>query len=280
VSKGILYIVATPIGNLMDLSPRAQETLSSVDLVVAEDTRHSQRLLNHFGIKSRMLSMHEHNEEQRVDYIIEMMLDGKSIAQISDAGTPLVNDPGFRLALASREAGLEVTAIPGATAPIVALTLSGLAVDRFSFEGFLPTKQQARERSLQELSRENRTMIFFESPRRILATLEAMSSVFGEERKVSVARELTKMHESVHTAQLVELIEWIQQDPNRQRGEFVVVVEGAPKQSEVDSSEAQRIVKLLAEELPPRKAAAIAAEITGLKKNALYRMIQLSSEVD
>lgn len=224
--------------------------------------------------------MHEHNEEQRVDYIIEMMLDGKSIAQISDAGTPLVNDPGFRLALASREAGLEVTAIPGATAPIVALTLSGLAVDRFSFEGFLPTKQQARERSLQELSRENRTMIFFESPRRILATLEAMSSVFGEERKVSVARELTKMHESVHTAQLVELIEWIQQDPNRQRGEFVVVVEGAPKQSEVDSSEAQRIVKLLAEELPPRKAAAIAAEITGLKKNALYRMIQLSSEVD
>ncbi|MBT3347752.1 MAG: 16S rRNA (cytidine(1402)-2'-O)-methyltransferase [Thiotrichales bacterium] len=280
MSKGILYIVATPIGNLMDLSPRAQETLSSVDLVVAEDTRHSQRLLNHFGIKSRMLSMHEHNEEQRVDYIIEMMLDGKSIAQISDAGTPLVNDPGFRLALASREAGLEVTAIPGATAPIVALTLSGLAVDRFSFEGFLPTKQQARERSLQELSRENRTMIFFESPRRILATLEAMSSVFGEERKVSVARELTKMHESVHTAQLVELIEWIQQDPNRQRGEFVVVVEGAPKQSEVDSSEAQRIVKLLAEELPPRKAAAIAAEITGLKKNALYRMIQLSSEVD
>ncbi len=269
---GTLYIVATPIGNLEDLSPRAQRILAEVDLIVAEDTRHSGTLLHHFGIETPMRSMHEHNELERIDGLLQRLQQGKSIAQISDAGTPLINDPGYRLAQAAKRAEIEVTAIPGPSALLMALTLSGLPVDRFSFEGFLPAKQGARQQLLESLVAEVRTMLFFESPKRVKAALEAMRHALGGERRVAVARELTKLHESVHTAPLEELVEWIEEDPNRQRGEFVLVVEGAAEQ-QGDLVEAERIVRLLAAELPPRKAAALAAEITGLKKNQLYRLL-------
>ena len=269
--KGILYIVATPIGNLEDLSPRAQRVLSEVDLIVAEDTRHSRPLLNHFGIQTPMQSMHEHNEQDRVSALVERLHQGDSIAQISDAGTPLINDPGYRLAAEARAERITVSTVPGPSAPIVALTLSGLPVSRFCFEGFIPVKQQARQQYLEALAAETRTMIFFESPRRVLDTLHSMMHCWGGQRRVSVARELTKVHESIYTAPLSELIPWIEADANRQRGEFVLVVEGAVEQQ--DDTEAYRMVKILAKELPPRKAAALAAEITGVKKNQLYRSL-------
>jgi 16S rRNA (cytidine1402-2'-O)-methyltransferase len=269
---GTLYIVATPIGNLEDLSLRAQRILAEVDLIVAEDTRHSATLLRHFGIETAMRSMHEHNEQERIAPLLQLLQQGQSIAQISDAGTPLINDPGYRLAQAAKAAGVAVTAIPGPSAPLMALTLSGLPPDRFSFEGFLPPRQEARRQRLNGLAAESRTMIFFESPKRVRAALQAMVEAFGEQRRVALARELTKLHESVHTAPLGALIEWIEADPNRQRGEFVLVVEGAAEEPAGDE-EARRIVQLLARELPPRKAAALGAEITGQKKNRLYRML-------
>lgn len=270
--SGVLYIVATPIGNLGDFSPRGQQTLSSVDLVVAEDTRHSRNLLNHFGIEKPLVSLHEHNEASRIDSLIQRLLQGEDIAQISDAGTPLINDPGYLLARRAREEGIKVTAIPGPTAPIVALSLSGLPANRFSFEGFIPSRAGAREQFLQRLAAETRTLIFFESPRRIVESLHSMREYFGSERRVSVARELTKFHESIHTAPLHELIGWVESDPNNQRGEFVLVVEGAQEQED-DESEAYRIVEILSRELAPRKAAAVAAEITGVRKNKLYRSL-------
>lgn len=270
--SGVLYIVATPIGNLEDLSPRAQRILDEVDLIVAEDTRHSQTLLKQFGIKTPLQSLHEHNEAAKVEGLLQQLQQGQSIAQISDAGTPLINDPGFRLASAARAADLEVSAIPGPSAPIVALTLSGLPVSRFSFEGFVPVKAQAKQQFLDALVAEPRTMLFFESPRRVMDTLRVMMKCWGGERRVAVARELTKLHEMVHHAPLAQLIPWMEEDENRQRGEFVLVAEGAPAVEE-DRVEALRIVTLLAKELPPRKAAALAAEITGVKKNQLYRML-------
>jgi 16S rRNA (cytidine1402-2'-O)-methyltransferase len=270
--EGILYIVATPIGNLADFSPRGQQVLAEVGLIVAEDTRHSRNLLNHYGIKTTMRSMHEHNEEHQVGALVEKLRQGVSIAQVSDAGTPLINDPGFRLASAAREAAIRVTTIPGPSAPIAALSLSGLSVSRFTFEGFLPAKQGAREQLLESLATEVRTMIFFESPRRVMAALGSMERCFGGSRRVAVARELTKLHETVHTAPLVELMGWMDEDPNRQRGEFVLVVEGASGVVE-DHAEAYRLVQLLAKELPPRKAAAVAAQFSGAKKNQLYRSL-------
>ncbi len=269
---GTLYIVATPIGNLEDLSPRAQRVLREVELIVAEDTRHSGVLLRHFGIENRLISMHEHNESERVDGLVQRLLGGESIAQISDAGTPLINDPGFRLAAMARRSGVTVTAVPGASAPIVALTLSGLAVNRFSFEGFVPAREGARRQFIESLKTEQRTMIFFESPRRVVETLQLMERVFGGERQVAVARELTKIHESIHTAPLATLVPWMMEEKDRQRGEFVLVVEGA-QQPPPDDLEALRVVRLLSCELPPRKAATIAAEITGMKKNRLYQML-------
>ncbi len=271
---GTLYIVATPIGNLGDFSLRGQQTLAEVDLIVAEDTRHSRHLLNHFGINKPLLSMHEHNELGRVDSLVERMLSGDSIAQISDAGTPLISDPGYLLARGAREAGIQVTVVPGPSAPIVALALSGLPASHFSFEGFLPSRSGPREQLLRDLLGETRTMIFFESPRRVVDSLRSMERIFGPSREVSVARELTKLHESVHTAPLGELLRWIEEEQNRQRGEFVLVVKGADEESqEEELVEAYRIVELLARDLAPRRAAAVAAEITGVRKNLLYRSL-------
>jgi 16S rRNA (cytidine1402-2'-O)-methyltransferase len=275
MSEPALYIVATPIGNLADLSPRAQEVLASVDYIAAEDTRHSARLLAHFSIKTPMISVHDHNERQRSGQIIEWLAAGHSIALISDAGTPLISDPGFHLVRAVREAGYRVSPIPGCCAFVAALSASGLPSDRFQFIGFLPAKSGARLRLLTAHAAHTETLIFHESTHRIVASLAAMVDAFGGERYAVVARELTKTFETIHGDTLHNLLQWIQADSHQQRGEFVVLVHGAPaaEQEEPLDGEAERIVRILARELPPKKAAALAAEITGQKKNRLYRRL-------
>lgn len=268
-----LYIVATPIGNLNDISQRAIETLRSVDLIAAEDTRHSKRLLDHFGIKAEMISLHEHNEEQRIRSLLEQLQHKKSIALISDAGTPLISDPGYRLVQAVRAAGFKVIPIPGACALITALSAAGLPSAQFIFEGFLSPKASARKKQLENLKHESRTIIFYEAPHRILDLTEDMLSVLGAERYVVLARELTKTFETIHGANLSELREWLVQDPNQQKGEFVVLVAGAEETTD-DNTEAntQRILEILLSELPTSQAIQLATKITGAKKNKLYEL--------
>lgn len=273
MSEPVLYIVATPIGNLGDLSSRALDVLSSADLIAAEDTRHSGRLLAHFNIKGEMISVHDHNERQRTDLIIRYLQEGKQVALVSDAGTPLISDPGFFLVRAVRDAGFRVSPVPGCCAFVAALSASGLPSDRFLFEGFLPPKSGARRQRLELLAREVPTLIFYESTHRILASLLDMADVFGPQRYVVIARELTKTFETIHGGALADVIEWMQADAMQQKGEFVVLIHGAPEREHVVDSEAERIVRLLATELPPKKAAGMAAEITGLKKNQLYQIL-------
>ncbi len=269
---GTLYVVATPIGNLGDMTPRAIEVLQQVDLIAAEDTRHSGTLLQHFGIHTSCIACHDHNERQIAAGLVERMQRGESIALISDAGTPLVSDPGYYLVRSAREAGVPVVPIPGASAMIAALSVSGLPSDRFSFEGFLPAKSSARRQRLQTLADDSRTLIFYESTHRIEESLADMAVVFGPERYVVIAREITKRFETVYGDTLANLIAWIVADANQTRGEFVVMVHGAeaPETREIDA-EAERVLKLLLEELPVKQAATLAAKITGAKKNALYQ---------
>jgi 16S rRNA (cytidine1402-2'-O)-methyltransferase len=269
---GDLYVVATPIGNLSDMVPRAIETLQTVKLIAAEDTRHSAHLLNHFGIKTPCVAYHDHSDESRIEQILARLQSGDSVALISDAGTPLVSDPGYRLVKKAREAGIKVIPVPGACALIAALSASGLASDRFSFEGFLPAKQQARLTQLQTLQQETRTLIFYEAPHRVLETLQDMQSVFGNERQAVIAREITKTFETIQGDQLSQLVEWVAADSNQQRGEIVLLVEGSNKiQSTEITAEQIHIMKVLLEELPVKQAAALGAKITGLKKNFLYQ---------
>ncbi|GAB1670181.1 16S rRNA (cytidine(1402)-2'-O)-methyltransferase [Mannheimia haemolytica] len=269
---GILYIVATPIGNLGDITQRALDTLSSVDLVVAEDTRHSGLLLSHYGIKKPFFALHDHNEQQKAVVLVEKLAKGENIALISDAGTPLISDPGFHLVRHCRQAGVKVVPIPGACAAVTALCASGIASDRFCFEGFLPAKTKSRCDKLTELENEPRTLIFYESTHRILDTLADMQTVFGEDRYVVMAREITKTWETIYGDQLGNLIEWLNEDSNRIKGEIVLVVEGKPQSSEeAFSSQAIKLLTLLCQELPLKKAAAIVAETFGYKKNALYQ---------
>ena len=269
---GILYVVATPIGNLDDLSPRALLTLNEVSLIAAEDTRHSAKLLQHFGILTPVTAFHEHNEREKTAELITYVSKGKSIALISDAGTPLISDPGYRLVRAAHEAAIRVVPLPGACAAIAALSASGLPSDRFAFEGFPPVKSAARRVWLDALVREPRTLIFYESPHRIIESLQDMRAVFGAERAAVYARELSKHFETVRYASLGELVEWVGADENQQRGEIVVLVHGAvPAESEA-YAEAARIVRILLKDLPVSQAAALAAEITGLKKNQLYEL--------
>lgn len=268
--SGILYVVATPIGNLEDLSPRAVRILSQVDLIAAEDTRHSARLLQHYAITTRLTALHEHNERARATALIEDLRDGRSLALISDAGTPLVSDPGFNLVRAAHAAGITVVPVPGACAAITALSASGLPTDRFIFEGFPPTKQAARVNYFQGLRQESRTQIFYESSHRLLESLADMVSVFGPERPAVLARELTKQFETLRTASLADLYTWVNADPDQQRGEMVVLLAGAPPQERQGDAEAERILGLLLAELPLRQAAALTAQITGQKKNQLY----------
>lgn len=275
MSEPVLYIVATPIGNLADLSERAREVLGSVDHVAAEDTRHSGRLLAHFNIKVPMISVHDHNERQRAEHVINLLRNGESIALVSDAGTPLISDPGFHLVRAVREAGFRVSPVPGSCAFVAALSASGLPSDRFQFIGFLPAKSGARLQALEALSENTETLVFYESTHRIVDSLKAMSETFGGGRYAVVARELTKTFETIHGDSLEGLLEWIQADANQQRGEFVVLVQGAEKVLDDESinPEAERILRILAKEMPPKKAAGVAAEITGYKKNRLYQLL-------
>ena len=274
-AAGKLWIVATPIGNLDDLSARAQAILRQVDLVAAEDTRHSAALLQHYAISTRRIALHEHNEREASADLVQKMRDGAQIALISDAGTPLVSDPGFRLVRAAREAGIVVSPVPGACAAIAALSVAGLPSDRFVFEGFLPAKPAARRAHLQALSGETRTLIFYESSHRIVEALDDLAAVFGGDRQAVVARELTKLFETVLDGALADLTARIKADANQQRGEFVVLVAGAGDEADAARlAEGRRVFELLRKDLPPGRAAKLAAEITGAPRNALYTVEQ------
>ena len=270
---GILYIVATPIGNLQDITQRALDTFAQVDLIAAEDTRHSGLLLSHYGIKKPFFALHDHNEQEKAHILVDKLKQGSNIALISDAGTPLISDPGFHLVRQCREAGIRVVPLPGACAAITALCASGIASDRFCFEGFLPAKSKARKDKLENIAEEDRTLIFYESTHRILDTLEDMQSVLGEERYIVLAREITKTWETITGNTIKNLREWLLEDPNRTKGEMVLIVEGKPKSDNNDeiSPQAVKALELIAEELPLKKAAAIVAELYGYKKNALYQ---------
>ncbi|MHB8741910.1 MAG: 16S rRNA (cytidine(1402)-2'-O)-methyltransferase [Sulfuricaulis sp.] len=271
LNAGTLYVVATPIGNLGDMTPRAVRTLSEVDLIAAEDTRHSGNLLKHFGINIKTEALHEHNERSQVPRLIETLKAGKSIAFITDAGTPLVSDPGFYLVHSARQAGITVSAVPGACAAIAALSVAGLPSDRFVFEGFPPAKSAARQAVYQKLRKETRTLIFYESPHRILESLRDMAAIFGPDREAVLARELTKQFETVRAATLAELNDWVEGDKVQQLGEFVILIHGEPRaEQEAVDADAERILKILLLELPVSQAAMLAAKITGLKKNRLY----------
>jgi 16S rRNA (cytidine1402-2'-O)-methyltransferase len=270
--KGSLYIVATPIGNMGDMTERALKTLTEVDVIAVEDTRRSGQLLRNFEISTPMTSVHEHNERQICASLLERIDNGENIALISDAGTPLLSDPGYFLVNQARERNLTVVPIPGVSAVITALSVAGLPTDRFVFEGFLPAKSTARQQKLEKLKDENRTVIFYEAPHRIVEMLKDCQLVFGGQRKVVLARELTKTFETVHGDVLDELIPWVEADENQRKGEFVVLVHGAEARDETGiDAESERILLILLKDLPVKQAAALAANITGLKKNALYQ---------
>ncbi|QEI11562.1 16S rRNA (cytidine(1402)-2'-O)-methyltransferase [Cellvibrio japonicus] len=271
-ASGVLYVVATPIGNLADMVPRAIEALQTVTLIAAEDTRHSSRLLAHFDIKTPCVAYHDHSDETRTRALVDRLLAGDSIALISDAGTPLVSDPGYRLVRQARLDGVRVVPIPGACAMVAALSAAGLASDRFAFEGFLPAKQAARVAQLQSLVNDSRTLIFYEAPHRILETLEDMCEVFGPERELVVAREVTKTFETIRGDKLPAMRDWVAADSNQQRGEIVLLLQGAPKRELAEiTPEQEHVMQVLLEELPLKQAAAIGARLTGLKKNFLYQ---------
>ncbi|HCC82721.1 MAG TPA: 16S rRNA (cytidine(1402)-2'-O)-methyltransferase [Methylophaga sp.] len=267
-----LYIVATPIGNLADISARAIEVLSSVDVIAAEDTRHSKYLLQHHGIETSTISLHEHNEQQRSELLLSRIAAGESIALISDAGTPLISDPGYRLVNMAREQGIKVIPIPGACAVIAALSASGLSAERFAFEGFLPPKSTARLQALKSLANEPRTLIFYESPKRMVASLQDMLTVFGGDRKACLARELTKMFETIVTLPRAELVDVVINDANHQKGEIVLLVEGQAAVVDSDEAEEVRVLQILLDEVSLKQAAAITASILGIKKNKAYEM--------
>ncbi|QIA62513.1 16S rRNA (cytidine(1402)-2'-O)-methyltransferase [Vibrio astriarenae] len=267
-----LYIVPTPIGNLADITQRAIDVLSSVDLIAAEDTRHTGKLLSHFGINTKTYPLHDHNEQQKAQALVEKLQQGMSIALVSDAGTPLISDPGYHLVNQCRQANVRVVPLPGACAVITALSASALPSDRFSFEGFLPAKSKGRKDKFLEIAKVERTCIFYESPHRILDSLDDMLAILGPEREVAIARELTKTFETIRNMPLGELVEWVRSDENQQRGEMVLLVHGFREEaSDEIPDEVTRSLSILVKELPLKKAAAMCAEIYNLKKNALYK---------
>lgn len=270
VQPGCLWVVATPIGHRDDLSARAIVTLREVAVIAAEDTRHSRPLLVHHNIDTPLIALHDHNERDAVDAIVRRMAVGDSVALISDAGTPLISDPGFRLVRAARAAGIRCIPVPGACAAIAALSVAGLPSDRFVFEGFLPAKAAARRSRLQELTGDARTLIFYESSHRVAESLADMRDVFGAAREAVLARELTKMFETVLGEPLAELAARVTADPDQQRGECVILVAGRGEETDAKLVEGQRIFAILREELPPAKAAKMAAAITGAPRKLLY----------
>lgn len=269
-TSGTLHIVATPIGNLGDLSPRALDTLRTVDAICAEDTRHTRQLLAHFGIERPLLALHQHNEDAQAAQLVTRLQGGESLALVSDAGTPLVSDPGFRVVRAARAAGLRVSPVPGACAAIAALSVAGLASDRFAFEGFLPARAGARRERLARLAGETRTLLFYESAHRIEEALADFASAFGGGRRAVLARELTKLFETVLDGSLDDLLQQVSGDANQRRGEFVLVVEGAGDDADARLAEGRRLYAKLGEHLPPSTAAKLAAELSGAPRKALY----------
>ena len=268
--SGTLHVVATPIGNLADLSPRAREVLGQVDAVCAEDTRHTRALLAAFGIERPLVALHEHNEQAQADAIVARLRAGESLALVSDAGTPLVSDPGYRLVRAVRAAGLRVSPVPGPCAAIAALSVAGVPSDRFCFEGFLPAKAGARRERLQALAREPRTLVFYESAHRIEEALADFVAVLGAPREAAVARELTKVFETVLGDTLGELLERVRDDANQRKGEFVLVVRGCEDDAAATLAEGRRLYAKLAEHMKPSQAAKLAAELSGAPRKALY----------
>lgn len=277
-AAGRLFVIATPIGNRDDITLRAINVLREADRILAEDTRHSRRLLDHLGIQRPMLALHEHNEAEAVQRIVDLLLQGESLALISDAGTPLISDPGFPLVRRCREEGIAVVAVPGACAAIAGLCVSGLPTDRFRFEGFLPRKQQARLAHLESLRRESATLVFYESSHRIEDALADIAAAMGEDRHVVIARELTKVHETILVGGVGEVLAQVRADENQRKGEFVVMIAGAITEGGDASIEADALLETLLEELSVKQAAGLAARITGQKKNALYqRALELSA---
>lgn len=273
-SPGRLQVVATPIGNLADLSTRAREALESADLIAAEDTRHTLALLQAIGVSRPMVSLHTYNESRRVPELLARLQAGETIVLVSDAGTPLLSDPGFELVRDAAQAGFEVVAVPGPSAITTALAVAGLPTRQFCFEGFLPARGKERRACLARLAAETRTLVFFEAPHRIAEMLDDLVSEFGAGRQAAVARELTKTHETVYRGTLSELVSRAKDDPNFQRGEITVVVSGAPEsESVVDQQLLRRAVELLAKELPPGKAASIAAQLTGATRSEAYALV-------
>ncbi len=268
--SGTLYVVATPIGNLADLSPRAQEVLRAADAVCAEDTRHTRQLLSHFGIERPLLALHEHNEEAMAQRVVARLEAGETLALVSDAGTPLVSDPGFRAVRAARAAGIRVSPVPGPSAFIAALSVAGLPSDRFAFEGFLPARPAARRERLRALAGEPRTLVFYEASHRIADSLADLGEAFGGQRPAVLARELTKLFETVLDGTLDALLARVEADADQRKGEFVVVVQGAGEDAAAKIAEGRRVYALLAPHLPPSTAARLAAEITGAPRKALY----------
>lgn len=267
---GKFYVVATPIGNLSDITNRAVETLASVELIAAEDTRHSKILLQHYGIKTAMMSLHEHNEASRIEQIIDLLQTGSSVALVSDAGTPLISDPGARLLLAVHEAGLQPVPVPGPSAISTMLSVAGQPVERFCFEGFLSSKPSARRKQLESLSSETRTLIFYESSHRISDSLQDMLNVFGAPRPCTVGRELTKRFESLYRGTLAEVIQIMEQDENSGRGEFVIVIAGADENPEKSFEAGKSMMDVLLAELSVSQAASLAARMSGARKKVLY----------
>jgi len=281
LQPGTLYVVATPIGNLGDISLRASQVLHDVDVIAAEDTRHTRGLLNHLGVSTpRLLSLHEHNETRQLPGLVRLLQSGGSVALVSDAGTPLISDPGYRLVSKAGELDIPVIAVPGPSAVTAALSISGLPTDRFVFEGFLPARAQARRTKLRSLSSESRTLVFFESPKRVLDALSDIADIFGDDRPIALCRELTKRFESVQCAPAGELSAQLRNLPGKVKGEIVLVVEGVVELPSASAFDEDLLIKLLADALPPRRASEIAARLTGGRKNDFYKRMLKTADAD
>jgi len=276
---GTLYVLATPIGNFADITLRALHTLTLVDAVACEDTHNTGHLLAHYGLSKNMIAAHQHNEREIAEKLIVRLQAGERIALVSDAGTPAVSDPGARIVDAVRSAGLRVLPLPGPSAAVTALSASGLVCDQFHFVGFLPAKARQRELALQQLRATQATLIFYEAPHRISEAVDALAAAFGGARQIVFARELTKLFEEIHRCPLADAAAWVAADAHRQKGEYVLLLEGAPPATDEDDAEAERVLRILLTECPLKQAAALAAQITGHKKNALYDLaLRLKAE--
>jgi 16S rRNA (cytidine1402-2'-O)-methyltransferase len=275
---GKLWIVATPVGNLDDLSPRAERALADADVIAAEDTRTSRKLLPSRRTAPRWVALHEHNEARGVEGLVECLLAGQNVALVSDAGTPLISDPGYRLVSRAHELGIPVSTVPGPCAAIAALSVSGLPTDRFRFEGFLPARSAARQRRIEELRAEAATLVFYAPARDLADVLDDAASVLGGERTATVARELTKQFETVRRGRLDELAEWVSGDSDQRRGEAVLVVEGAAERRAASGIDASRLARELLSELPPARAARVLARTTDLDRRAAFELVESLKE--